>query len=139
MLINLSYPHCHPERSEGSCMSYQHRNWVKVTTSYPKQAKKTSVKRHFLELRYTDSSRVTMLVIHTDLVAHQHECDGPQHPHLSSRAPAPVIPRAHLSSRTRTYHPEHAHTCHPERSEGSRHPQAQPFAAPRVTLLGHSS
>src|SRR2546421_483776 len=50
-------------------MSYQHRNWVKVTTSYPKQAKKTSVKPHFLELRRTDPRRVTMLVIHTDLAA----------------------------------------------------------------------
>src|SRR6266567_5090735 len=48
-------------------MSYQHRNWVKVTTSYPKQAKKTNVKRHFLEIRCTDPRRVTMLVLHTDL------------------------------------------------------------------------
>src|SRR6266567_4616100 len=46
-------------------MSYQHRNWVKVTTSYPKQAKKTSVKRHFLELRCTDPRRVTMWVSYT--------------------------------------------------------------------------
>src|SRR5437588_5944010 len=51
--------------SEALCMSYQHRNWVKVTTSYPKQAKKTCVKRHFPELRCTDPRRVTMLVIHT--------------------------------------------------------------------------
>ena len=47
-------------------MDYQHRDWVKVITSYPKQAEKTSVKRHFLELRCTDPHRVTMLVTHTD-------------------------------------------------------------------------
>src|SRR2546423_3424657 len=60
---------CHPERSEGSCMDYQHRNWVKVTTSYPKKAEKTSMKRHFLEVRCADPARVTMLVTHTDLAA----------------------------------------------------------------------
>jgi hypothetical protein len=48
-------------------MDYQHRNWVNVTTSYPKQAEKTSMKRHFLEVRCADTLWVTMLVIHTDL------------------------------------------------------------------------
>src|SRR5947209_1327035 len=63
IMINPLFRHHH------LCMDYQHRDRLRVTTSYPSKGEKTNVSHHFLGLRCTDSRRVTMLVSHTETLA----------------------------------------------------------------------